>query len=213
MLLFKLLKLLQSKIQNHCFRHIWVYEKPCESKSIQTNRRIMILLTRFPDHGSRLISLFTRCYYTHASIGLMEDHNTYYSFVRKGFLVEKAHRYIRPEWKPLPCKLYELPVSEENYEKIKEKLQNFIERRSFLKYSKLGVVLALFQIRHKLKNQYFCSQFVAEIVKEIDPEQLTKDPSLYFPKDLSFLPQNTLIFQGTLPEMLHSFDISSLSPQ
>ena len=59
-------------------------------------RKISILLTRFPDNGSRAVSMLTRFYYTHASIGLDEDMNTFYSFVTKGFLVEKVTRYIRP---------------------------------------------------------------------------------------------------------------------
>jgi hypothetical protein len=44
-------------------------------------RKIYILLTRLPNFGSKFLTLVTGFYYTHASIGLDEDMNTFYSFV------------------------------------------------------------------------------------------------------------------------------------
>lgn len=80
-----------------------------------------------------------------------------------------------------------------------------MERKPSLQYSNLGVFLSLCRIRHKRQDRYFCSQFVAEILKETRAAYLKKDPSLCMPKDLSRLPSNNLIFQGTLPEMVRSF--------
>lgn len=36
-------------------------------------KKIYILLTRFPDNGSKAIEALTGCYYPHTSIGLEED--------------------------------------------------------------------------------------------------------------------------------------------
>lgn len=191
--------------QKKTFEHVWHHQE--QKHHAEHSRKISILLTRFPDRGSRIISLLTGFYYTHASIGLPEEQDTYYSFVRKGFIVEKASRYIRPNWEPLPCQLYEIPVSEETYHHIKNLLHSFVERKPSLQYSNLGVFLSLCRIRHKRQDRYFCSQFVAEILKETRAAHLKKDPSLCMPKDLSRLPSNNLIFQGTLPEMIHSFGI------
>ncbi len=52
-------------------------------------RKIYILLTRLSDNASKAIGILTNSYYTHASIGLEEDLNTFYSFVTKGFKIEK----------------------------------------------------------------------------------------------------------------------------
>lgn len=194
------LRKLHLHFQKKTFERIWNHQEQNEH-----SKKISILLTRFPDNGSRFISLLTGYYYTHASIGLPEEQDTYYSFVRKGFIVEKASRYIRPNWKPLPCQLYEIPVSEETYHHIKHLLHSFVERKPSLQYSNLGVFLSLCRIRHKRQDRYFCSQFVAEILKETRAAYLKKDPSLCMPKDLSRLPSNNLIFQGTLPEMVRSF--------
>ena len=59
-------------------------------------RKIFILLTKFYDTGSKLLRFATGTYYTHASIGLEEDMNTFYSFVLKGFIEEKITRYNKP---------------------------------------------------------------------------------------------------------------------
>ncbi len=200
------LRKLHLRFQKKTFEHIWNHQ---EHKADESTKKVSILLTRFPDAGSRFVSFLTRYHYTHASIGLNEDQNTYYSFVNKGFRVEKVTRYIRPNWEPIPCQLYEIPVSDETYLHIKELLNSFTERKHSLQYTKFGVFLSLCRIRHKMENQYFCSQFVAEILKETRAAQLKKDPSLCLPKDLSRLSANTLIFQGTLPEMVSSFEISA----
>ena len=99
------------------------------------SRKIFILLTRMLDNGSKAMRLVTRFSYTHASIGLEEDMNTFYSFICKGFIVEKITRYLRPDREPFPCLLYEMEVSEEVYQNIKEMLNIFVENKKILRYS------------------------------------------------------------------------------
>ncbi len=94
-----------------------------------TLRKIFILLTRLPDNGSKAMRLITRFPYTHASIGLDEDMNTFYSFICKGFIVEKISRYLRPDKEPFLCLLYELEVSEEIYQTVKEILNAFVDNK------------------------------------------------------------------------------------
>lgn len=172
-----------------------------------TCRKIFILLTRMPDNGSKAIQLITRFSYTHASIGLDEDMNTFYSFICKGFIVEKITRYLRPDREPFPCLLYEMEVSEEVYQNIKEMLNIFVENKNILRYSYLGLVLGLLHISYKGKNHYFCSQFVAEILKYSKVAYLKKDSELYLPKDFRNLQGVSVRFQGDLKGMLKQFHI------
>lgn len=81
---------------------------------MRKKRKIYILLTRLCDNGSKAIGFLTSSYYTHASLGLEEDLNTFYSFVTKGFMIEKISKYIRPDRDPYPCVLYEMEVSQKN---------------------------------------------------------------------------------------------------
>ena len=56
-------------------------------------RKITILLTQYPTAMASVLQWLTDFPYTHTSIGLEEDRNTFYSFVKKGFIVEKITRY------------------------------------------------------------------------------------------------------------------------
>ena len=95
-------------------------------KNQKTKKKVYVLLTRFPDTGSKWIQALTGFFYTHASIGLQEDMNTFYSFVTKGFIVEDISRYNKPDRDPFPCQLYELEVSEKVYESVKRIIQYYI---------------------------------------------------------------------------------------
>lgn len=175
-----------------------------------THHKIFILLTQMPDNGSKVIRLLTRFSYTHVSIGLEEDMNTFYSFVTKGFIVESVTRYVKPDREPFPCMLYEMEVSKEVYQSIREMLHRFVKNKKKLHYSYLGVVLVLMHIPYKGKNHYFCSQFVAEILKYSKAACLQKDSALYLPKDFQNLRGIKVRFRGNLLGMLRQFHIEPL---
>ena len=103
-----------------------------------STRKIYILLTKFGDIRGRILSAMSGNYYTHASLGLEEDPNTFYSFVLKGFRVEKLNRYLKPGREPFPVKLYEIEVASKTYEKIKEKIEYFVAYKSRMHYTTMG---------------------------------------------------------------------------
>ena len=105
-------------------------------------KKILLLLSKFSDFKSRAIGFLTGFYFTHASIGLGEDKNTFYSFVDKGFIVEKISRYVRPDKTSAPCELYEAEVSDEVYEEVKDTLSGFVKRKASLRYSLPGLLLS-----------------------------------------------------------------------
>lgn len=168
-----------------------------------SKRKIYILLTRFPDTGSKIIHALTGFRYTHASIGLEEDANTFYSFVEKGFIVEKIDRYVKPDRKPFECRVYELEVSARVYERIKDIVTTFVIHKPDLSYSRLGVVMGLCRVPVKRKHKFFCSQFVAEVLERSRAVILDKDSALYFPGDLTHLPGLKLNFQGNMKGLLY----------
>lgn len=172
------------------------------------NKKLFILLTRFRDGGSRALQAFTGSRYTHASIGLEEDMNTFYSFVYKGFIVEKITRYLKPDRKPFSCQLYELKVSEKVYDAVKKALTAFQNIKSKFSYSKLGVAMCLFKIPYKKKFSYFCSQFVAEILKRTKAAKIDKDCAFYFPKDLKDIPGLTLAYEGDHQDFVNNYCVN-----
>ena len=175
---------------------------------MNSKRKVYVLLTRFPGKSAKAIQVVTGCYYTHASIGLDEDLDTFYSFVGKGFIVEKITRYVRPDRMPFPCQLYELEVSEKTYRSIKKLLALFMQNKNELRYTWLGVVLSVLHITYRRRYCYFCSQFVADILKHAQAARLKKDSALYHPGDFKSLPGMRLHFQGDMQSMLHHFHLS-----
>lgn len=168
---------------------------------------IYILLTRFPDAGAKAMKAITGFNYTHASIGLEEDMNTFYSFTYKGFIVEEITRYLKPEREPFPCQLYALEVSEKVYLATKKVLSYFVNMKPFFRYSKMGVVLGLFHVPYKRKYHYFCSQFVATVLEQAKAVALKKSSALYFPKDFRKLHGVRLYFQGNLQSFVSRFSL------
>lgn len=169
------------------------------------SRKLFILLTQFPGLDAKAMRCWTRFPYTHASIGLEEDLNTFYSFVVKGFIVEDISRYNKPGRPPFPCVLYELEVPAAVYEKAKQIIQKFISNRSSLHYSYLGLFLSLIQIPTRRNRHYFCSHFVAELLHRCNAARLKKRSTLYLPKDLQRMNGLKMVFQGDLLRMSKQF--------
>ena len=175
------------------------------SGNTSPRRKLYVLLTK--PHGVRsgAVGLATRFYYTHSSIGLEEDPNTFYSFVCKGFIVEKIDRYLKPDRAPFPCKLYELEVSEETYERVREVIMTYVENRADLRYTWFGVITSIFHIPFRQKNHYFCSQFVAEVLDRSQAARLKKSCALYHPRDFKNIQGMKELFQGNLQLMREHF--------
>ena len=169
-------------------------------------RKVYLLLTKFPDKGTKVIKALTGLEYPHASIGLEEDMNTFYSFVTKGFIVEDIKRYTKPGRKTIPCQLYEMHVSEETYFEIKQVLSYFIEFKDMFYYSKKSLVMSILRLPYKSSRfGFFCSQFVAYILQKSKANQEIKSVNRYFSDKLSCISGMNLKYQGNLKSMLDKF--------
>ena len=166
-----------------------------------SERKIFILLTRFPSVSSRVIETFSGGYYTHASIGLEEDPHTYYSFNFRGFVVERTERFARLKGEGYHCEMYELPVSEKSYQAVRRVLHYYQEHPERYRYSRFGVVMCLIGIPYRRKNNYFCSQFVAEALRDACAVRLQKSSTLYRPCDFRRLPGVRFRLVGDLRDL------------
>lgn len=169
-------------------------------------RKVYILLTGLPDTTSRLIKLFTWCRYSHASLGLEEDRNTFYSFVGKGYIIEKITRYLRPGRAPFPCVLYELEVPAPVYAQIAETVRAFAARKSELSYTLLGAILCVARLGYWRRDHYFCSQFVAQTLFDSGAVHLVKSSALYLPRDLTKLQGVRESYRGDLLGLVQHFE-------
>lgn len=170
-----------------------------------SQRKLLVLLTQFPGFDSKALRWWTQFPYSHVSLGLDEDMNTFYSFVVKGFIVEDISRYNKPGRMPFPCELYALEVSEGTYLAVKKTMETFVKKRRDLAYSKMGLFLTLINIPWRRKNQYICSHFVAQTLQRCAAIRLKKDSSLYLPGDFPDLKGLKRIFQGDLLHLSRYF--------
>lgn len=172
-------------------------------------RKIFVLLTGFSGRGANALRVLTRCSYTHASIGLEEDMNTFYSFViDKGFFVEKISRYVRPDRLPFRCQLYQLEVAEKVYRRVKQMIRNFLREKDRLFYSRSGLVLTLLKLPYpQRKHHYFCSNFVAFVLERSGAARLKKSSTHYLPGDFRSLAGANLCFQGDHRSMLEYYGV------
>ena len=143
---------------------------------------ISILFTKYEDLFSRGVYYLTGRKYTHVSINIDEnDKNTYYSFNKRGFKIENIEKY---KAKIKSSILYTIYLTKEKYEKLKEIIERFKKNKAQFKYNLFGVLLCVLGIPYKFDKRYFCSQFVAEILKESESVKLKSRACLYHPNKL-----------------------------
>ena len=77
-----------------------------------------------------------------------------------------------------------LAVSDQAYQDIQARIETFQQRRAEYRYTRLGVVCCLLRIPFLWRRHYFCSQFVAEVLKQSAAFPLTRRAQLYLPNHL-----------------------------
>ena len=169
-------------------------------------KKIYILLTDTGTILTRLIKSYTKKPYNHASIAFDTELIEVYSFGRKtaknpfigGFVREDLHSVL---FRQADCAIYSLSITNDEFQKMYRYIQEIASEKENYRYNFIGLFGVLFQKPIKRKNAFFCSQFVASVLKEskiIDFEE--KDLSLVKPSDLTYSANFQLVFEGRLKD-------------
>lgn len=178
----------------------------------QGTRTVYLLLTRSETYFSRLIHLFTKGEFTHASIGLDGPTGAFYSFARKypqfpfpgGLIREQVDRGFFSLHPHIPCCLYALTVSEDTYQSIRGRIQVMYQQKEKYHYSVLGAMTSYFKLPLVRRNHKFCSEFVAELLYESGAVELGQDPALTHPMDICRLRGLRPILRGEVGTLSQS---------
>jgi hypothetical protein len=173
-------------------------------KIVIREKKIFILLTDTETILTRLIKSYTKKPYNHASIAFDAELMEVYSFGRKsaknpfigGFVREDIDSVI---FRQADCALYSLNITAAEFQKMYQYIQEIASEKEKYHYNFIGLFGVLFQKPIKRKNAFFCSQFVASVLKEskvIDFED--EELSLVKPSDLTHLANFELVFEGGL---------------
>ncbi len=163
-------------------------------------KKIYILLSDTGTILTRLIKSYTKKPYNHASIAFDAELIEVYSFGRKtaknpfigGFVREDIHSVI---FSQADCAIYSLNITNDEFQQMHQYIQEIASKKENYRYNFIGLFGVLFKKPIKRKNAFFCSQFVASVLKEskiIDLEE--REISLVKPSDLTDISKFSIDF-------------------
>lgn len=176
-------------------------------KGVVFVKKVYLLFTDTGTLFTRMIKLYTKKPYNHASIAFDAQFNEVYSFGRKkphnpfigGFVKEDLRNqlFINSQ-----VAIYSFWVTEEQLNKMKKFIQRIEENKRKYKYNLIGLLTYTIKKPSYRKNAYFCSQFVAHVLKEGGVVQFNKPFSLISPYDLQCLEHLQFEYEGPLSVVL-----------
>ena len=166
---------------------------------------IYVVVSRTGTSVARAIRVVTKMPYSHASLAEDASLRELFSFARSytpvplpaTFNPEYIGQGTLGKFTVIPCEIYEIPVTQEQYQHFQEIIAHFQAFRKRYSYSLIGLLRVKMQIEKELSRKFVCSQFVAYVLNECGVI-LDKPPCLYSPDDLRYLPQARLIYRGEL---------------
>ncbi len=166
---------------------------------------LYVVVTSTGTNVAKAIRVLTKMPYSHASISATADLRELFSFARNfkrvplpaTFNSEYVGQGLFGKFPVIPCEVYEVPVTAEQYADFLQLIDHFRACRKQYSYSLLGLLFVKMQIERELARKFVCSQFVAYVLHECGVE-LQKPPSLFSPEDLRHVPQAKLIYRGEL---------------
>jgi len=172
-------------------------------------KKIYIILTQSGTLFSKILKIVTKDTYNHSSICLKDDFREFYSFGRKnpylmlpaGFVIENAFQGVYHRFTKIPCCILEMEITDEQYIKLEEIIQYFANHMNQYSYAVTSLVLADTPYCVTSNNKFFCSQFVAKILNDIDVKT-PKSPEHMHPINFAEMENTVKIFEGDLKEFI-----------
>ena len=171
-------------------------------------KQVYVLLARTETVTSRIVHTFTRGTFTHASLALTPETDRFYSYARRrlynfliaGIIIENLHTFVFARFPDSNCALYELDVSDEDYDRIKAQVELCMDNYDRATYSFLGAGLMRLGIIWRRKYKFTCSQFVAVCLSKAEGIELPKDPYLMMPHDFPKISGIRKIYEGKIKD-------------
>lgn len=165
---------------------------------------IYIILTYTGTIPSKVIRSFTKDEFSHVSIALDVDLTEMYSFARlrkynffiAGFLHEKINEGTFKRFRKTTAKIYHLEVTNEQYEKIKNKIEEIKENKEQYKFNILGLCAVSIHMRIKRERYFYCAEFVKYLLEEAGIK--TNLPEIVKPEDFKEIKGLEEIYSGLL---------------
>lgn len=164
---------------------------------------VYLLFTNTGTVLAKAIRFFTNQPLNHVSISFDPYLMDVYSFGRKnernpfsgGFVKEN----VRSDFlKNAQCEIYQLNITDEDYNRIVEKIYDMEAMKDKYKYNFIGLFGVLLQIEWNRRNAFFCSQFIASLLNEVQHLKFNKSICFVKPEDIQRVEGLKLVYSGKL---------------
>ncbi|UFT99038.1 hypothetical protein KO561_17910 [Radiobacillus kanasensis] len=168
-------------------------------------KKIYLLFTDTGTLLNKTINLCTRSSLNHCSIAFDKGLTELYSFGRKsprnpfngGFVRENVGVEL---FQRATCAVYSYSVTDQELFIMKRRIQLMESMQQYYRYNLLGLFTVIMNREWNRENKYFCSQFVATLLKESGVIEIEKPVCLVRPQDLIQLHQLELLYRGKLSD-------------
>ena len=127
------------------------------------------------------------------SFGRLRPYNPFVGgFVREGINIGTFKRF-----KNTRTQVYSLEIEDEAYKKIESIIEEMAKNKHIYKFNIRGLALALFRIRHRRKNKFYCSEFVRYLL-ESSAVELNTISEIIKPEDFRKIRKLHLEYEGLL---------------
>ena len=173
-------------------------------------KRIFIVLSSTNTMLAKSIRKCTGTEFSHTSLALDNNFEEMYSFSRRKtnnpfvgrFKRESFDTGIFAKSKDCLCQIYTAQVTDEQIDKIKEKLEYFSKSKKTFKFNNLGLFACWFKVKFPRKYKRVCSQFVSECLDYACPEIiLPKHYWIMQPEDFKFAKNIDLMYRGNMSDI------------
>lgn len=167
-------------------------------------KKIYIIVSNSGSLVSKVLMHFTHQKYVHVTIALDDNLKEAYSFGRKftyvplpgGFINEKYDKRYK-HFKNSYFKIYELKVSNNKFQKLKNNLKNdYLINKKKYKYNIIGLYYIQRKKIHHREKHLLCSQFCSKILIDNNILTFAKDYSLIKPEDFLNIENTNVIYEG-----------------
>ncbi len=171
-------------------------------------KHVYIVISQTGTLLSRLLKLITKAEYNHASISLVPDLGTMYSFGRKnpynpfwaGFVAESARFGTFKRFSKTRIVVLDIAVTEDQYQAISRRIQTMMSLRQHYGYNYLGLWLGGLRICYRQKRRFYCSEFVKDLLEKHDIHGVRQLNPIVQPIHFLTLPTAQQIYTGLLQE-------------
>lgn len=143
---------------------------------------VFIFLSYTGTNMAKLIKAFTHDPYSHSSLSFDTELTNMVSFNREGMVTENIKDGL---WKEragsIKYSLYMYLATAEEYDAMRNFVNELLGKRSKLKYNTLGLTNFIFGRGSEREDKFFCSEFVASVITAGDKKVIKTKPYMTSP--------------------------------